>query len=99
MWRASTSSVLPCVTCSRSWKNSSSGYGPLSVSVAASWAQRMLRVWRVFPPRQNLSAASTTSTDEPARRAAIAAQSAALPPPATSTSYFLVRSAISVRRR
>ncbi len=63
--------------------------------MAVSWAQRMLRVWRVLPPRMNFGAASTTSTEAPPRRAAIAAHSAALPPPTTSTSYFLERSAIS----
>src|SRR3984957_3273591 len=62
------------------------------MSVAASWAQRMLRGWRVFYPRENCGAPSSTSTEAPARRALIAAHNAALPPPITSTSNLRERS-------
>src|ERR1022692_3555145 len=62
------------------------------MSVAASWAQRILRVWRVLPPPENFGAPSSTSTEAPVRRALIAAHNAALPPPITSTSNLRLRS-------
>src|ERR1700734_3442530 len=62
------------------------------MSVAASWAQRMLRVWRGLPPRENIVAPSSTSPETPVRRALIAAHNAALPPPITSTSNLRLRS-------
>ena len=48
---------------------------------------RMLRVWRLLPPRKWIGADSTTRTARPRLRAVMAAQSAALPPPITSRSY------------
>src|SRR3954454_16261178 len=69
------------------------------MSVAASWAQRMLRVWRGVAPPKKFGAPSSTSTDAPALRALIAAHSAALPPPITSTSNFRERSTMRLVSR
>src|SRR3954454_2130583 len=69
------------------------------MSVAASWAQRMLRVWRGVAPPKKFGAPSSTSTDAPDLRALIAAQSAALPPPITSTSNFRERSTMRLVSR
>src|ERR1700722_4321532 len=66
------------------------------MSVAESWAQRMLRVWRGVAPRGNFWAPPRTSTEAPERRALIAAHSAALPPPITSTSNFRIKSTIAL---
>src|ERR1700683_3877323 len=48
--------------------------------------QRMLRVWRLLPPRNSIGAHSRTVTEAPHSRAVSAAQSAAFPPPAMTTS-------------
>src|SRR3954463_9246187 len=69
------------------------------MSVAVSWAQRIFRVWRGFPPPKNFGAPSSTSTDAPARRALMAAHSAALPPPITSTSYLRAKSTMPCCQR
>src|SRR5215475_7070027 len=54
--------------------------------------QRMLRVWRLLPPRYSTGADSKTVTDTPDSRAIRAAHSAALPPPTTATSVSMIRS-------
>ena len=48
---------------------------------------RMLRVWRLLPPRKWIGADSTIRTESPLTRAVSAAHRAALPPPRISRSY------------
>ena len=67
--RASVSSVRPPVTLSRSCQYSSSGYASVSTSSGPSCIVRMLRVWRLLPPRKWIGADSTIRTLKPAPRA------------------------------